>query len=140
MPPLFRARTTFLSILAISSLLASAYVLVFIPLNTISSDRTTGTHNPQRPLELYLPFLNAALALLIAVGGVGPHARSSSDSDGSFGFLSILPGGEPRCSKEDCDRLMILAVVLAAIVVAKHLLAEANPSELQKLKYSFKGP
>ena len=95
MQPLFRARTAFLSILAISSILASAYILVLVPLGAHSSTPIMATPIARRPLELYLPYLNAALALSIAVTG-GVQVRNSSDVADGFGLLSILPGGEPR--------------------------------------------
>ena len=74
------------------------------------------------PLELYLPYLNAALALVLVFMGY-VHGRTSISS--SFAWIGI--GNLPA---------MVYVIVLAAKVV----MGAVDPEkELAELKYSYKG-
>jgi hypothetical protein len=74
-------------------------------------------------LELYLPGLNAALAALLAVAGVLTSMRLGGGEEAWMALaLGILP-----------------AVVYAAVVVAKMVMASVDPTELERLRYGYKG-
>lgn len=84
----------FVSILAITSLLSTAYILVFTP-NRKSQDQTR--KRPMRylepetgPVHRYLSYLNAGLSLLLSLYAVAFRGRKGVH-DG-FWILCLLPG------------------------------------------------
>lgn len=84
----------FVSILAITSLLSTAYMLVFI------SNRRSQDHKRKRPMRYlepetgpvhrYLGYLNAGLSLLLSLYAIGFRGRKGVH-DG-FWILCLLPG------------------------------------------------
>ncbi|MCJ1299374.1 hypothetical protein MMC08_002166 [Hypocenomyce scalaris] len=114
----------FVSLLAITSLLSTAYILVFIP-----SQRPPepGSKRPMRhlepvpgPLHQYLSYLNAGLSLLLGLYAIGFRGRNGVH-DG-FWMLCLLPG-----------------LVFSIIVVARRVMLSVDVSELEGLKYGYKG-
>ena len=133
---LFNARTSFLSILSISSLLCTTYLLYSLPpsrtnipiLDSLNAPKSTtssphSTRVPSRiqfdgPIAQYLPLLN--LGLGIVLGLLGMVFRGREEVWWGFGWL---PAGD-------------YAVVLLAKVVMGGVDPEA---ELGDLRYGFKG-
>ncbi|TVY87114.1 hypothetical protein LAWI1_G004263, partial [Lachnellula willkommii] len=103
---LFAAQTTFLSILSISSLLSTAWMVFVLPAgetgismldklnNTPAKLDGGGVEYPKRvvnsdgPIRQYLPYLNLGLCLLLGVLGKLVRERG----DGMWWVLSWLPG------------------------------------------------
>jgi hypothetical protein len=121
-----------LSFLSISSLLSTAFLLHILPpestfisildnLNTASS--STSTHLLRQiqnhgPIQLYLPYLNIALCVVLGLLGT-----VFKDKEMLWWGFEWLPAG-----------------VYAAVLVAKVVMGSVNPEvELEDLKYRFKG-
>jgi len=72
------------------------------------------------PLQLYLPYLNAALVALLALAGfVGQRVGKR---EGEALWFALLPG-----------------VVYGIVVVAKAIMGSVDVGELEGLKYGYKG-
>jgi len=73
-------------------------------------------------LELYLPYLNAVLAALLALAGfVGQRAREGqAERDGIW--FALLPG-----------------LVFGVVIVAKGIMGSVDVGELEGLRYGYKG-
>ncbi|KAI4127147.1 MAG: hypothetical protein LQ347_004717 [Umbilicaria vellea] len=114
----------FVSILAITSLLSTAYMLVFI------SNRRSQDHKRKRPMRYlepetgpvhrYLGYLNAGLSLLLSLYAIGFRGRKGVH-DG-FWILCLLPG-----------------LVFCIVVIARRVMLSVDVSELEGLKYGYKG-
>ena len=89
-----------ISLLSMTSLIATAYILVFVP-NTraessepMKSRRQLATTPEPSPLHKYIRYLNGGLSLLI-----GLNAMSFKDNRGvheGFWLLALLPVGGSR--------------------------------------------
>lgn len=126
--PLLHARTSVLSLLSISSLLCSAYVLYFIPLTTSiapfsssvsklqsSSDTADKEVIDRGPIETYLATLNAVLAGMLAITGwLGGSAKGVP--------FPALPG-----------------VVCGVVGMTRWVMGSVDVGELQGLRYRYKG-
>ena len=80
-----------MSILAVSSLLATAYILLALPLDASLPSSSGYIEDTPRPLQQYLPYLNIIFALLIAFDGL--VSRRTSNEDYEFSLLCVLPAG-----------------------------------------------
>ncbi|KAL3422459.1 hypothetical protein PVAG01_06615 [Phlyctema vagabunda] len=140
---LFHARTALLSLLSITSLLSTSYILYsFAPARTgilILDDlnrpplnqkqhhqHRSGARDPGGmgagagggPIEEYLPFMNLALCTLLVLAATVLRGK-----DMLWNGFGVLPG-----------------VVYAVVLVAKVVMAGVDPeAELGELKYGFKG-
>ncbi|RFU34170.1 hypothetical protein B7463_g2109, partial [Scytalidium lignicola] len=137
LPTLFSRYYTLVSLLSISSLLSTAYLLFIFPpeytglplLDTFNYPKKPSRSIPLKatplhthgngPIAMYLPYLNLGLCVLLALSslvGNGP-----SEALVAFGFL---PAG-----------------VYLTVLVAKFMMNNSvNPErELEGLKYEFKG-
>jgi hypothetical protein len=89
-------RAKLLGFLSMTSVLATAYCLVFIPNkkpNHAAQDQAISTASSRRRvLHRWLPYLNGALAVLIAVNGYGWRGRKGVH-DG-FWVICLLPTGK----------------------------------------------
>lgn len=132
LPTLFAPRTAFLSLLSISSLLYTAYLLYVFPygvtgisildsLNNNTSGSDVSKHlatGDGGPLAKYLPYLNVGLSMLLVVAGWVFRGREEL----WWGF-----GGLP-------------AGVYVGVLMAKVVMGSVDPEgELSRLKYEFKG-
>jgi hypothetical protein len=73
------------------------------------------------PLELYLPYLNAILVVLLALTGfVGQQRVKEGQGEGMW--FALLPG-----------------VVYGVVVVAKGIMGSVDVGELEGLRYGYKG-
>ncbi|MCJ1243501.1 hypothetical protein MMC30_000698 [Trapelia coarctata] len=123
MSPLYQAKL--ISFFCVSSLLASAYMLVFVP-----NDRGGGTSQPRevfttfatdsKPIHKYLPYLNGALSLLLAINAINWRGRRGVHE--GFWVLCLLP-----------------AVVFSITVAARKIMLDVDINELERLKYGYKG-
>jgi hypothetical protein len=131
LPPLFRPATTLLSLLSITSLLASAYILRFLPLPwerraPLPGGKDTrtatgiGIEVEKGPLELFLVYLNAVLVVLLALVGVVGRGKVVTGGEGDW--FGVLPG-----------------VVFGVVIVAKVIMGSVDVGELEGLKYGYKG-
>ena len=146
-PALFQPTTTFLSLLALSSLASTAFLLHRNP-PTVTGiagldawarssspprDRQQRSNRPalalggaaphsSSPAETWLPYLNACLCALLVVVGLLASPRDARVGIGLLG-LGNLP-----------------ALVYAVVLVAKVVMASVDPErELSRLKYEYKG-
>lgn len=117
-----------LSLLSISSLLCSAYILFFIPLTTSIAPFSTSVAKLQSPcvianqrvdvrgpIEAYLAILNLLLAGVLAVTGwLGGSAKGVP--------FPALPG-----------------VVFGVVSMARLVMGSVDVGELQGLRYRYKG-
>ena len=137
-PSLVHPPTAMLALLSITSLLSTAFLLYSLPHHVTgiavldrkkSATRTNKTQRQkdqlgfgaaQSPLEIYLPYLNLGLVVLLALMGL----VTKSDAP-SFGFIGM--GNLP-------------VVVYGVVLLAKMVMASVDPeSELSGLKYQYKG-
>jgi hypothetical protein len=142
-PLLFQGSTAVLSLLSISSLLSSAYILYVLPPGVTGlsfldayikpdSPKQSGAQSsayklPQlgqkidkSPIEIYLPYLNLILSGLVLFGSF-----MAAGSTGGGG-LSLALGSLP-------------AVMFGIVLGVKVLLGSVDVGELEKLKYGYKG-
>lgn len=95
MSPLYLVKL--ISFFCVSSLLATAYILVFIP-----NEKSSGTNRPpknlttfpadSKPVHKYLPYLNGMLSLLLAINAINWRGRRGVHE--GFWMLCLLPAGE----------------------------------------------
>jgi len=131
---LFQPQTSLLSLLSITSLLSTAFLVYILPpgttsilfLDTLNSPFTPGSHSgaglvhhqPQGPIETYLPYLNIVLSMML--GLLGMVTRGKEELWMGFAWL---PGA-----------------VYAVVVGGKWVMGSVNPEvELAGLRYGFKG-
>jgi hypothetical protein len=136
-PSLFNGQTSLLSILSITSLLATAYLLYILPpgqtaisyLDTLNTSPSKDTSSRRQfsqnlslddgPLKQYLPYLNLGLCgVLVLLGMV--LSRKIEELWWGFGWL---PAG-----------------VYSVVLLAKWMMGSVDPEgELGGLRYRFKG-
>ncbi|KAK1832671.1 hypothetical protein QBC39DRAFT_329637 [Podospora conica] len=126
-----------LALLALTSLAATAYLLLTLPPTktgiTRLDNRVASAREPHRPvtddgpLARYLPYLTPVLAGTVAVVG-WMHGMPYPGSRHGWAALCGAAGNLP-------------AVVHWAVVVAKVVMAEVEPGlgELEGLRYGYKG-
>ncbi len=131
-PTLIRPGTAFPSLLAISSLLSTAYMLRRMP-DTVTGiaplDAWTGTGGVagaggRSPLDTHLPYLNGGLAVMLGLMGVVAARRAGAEG-GLMGWptMGYLPG-----------------LVYGTVLMAKMMMASVDPEKaLSGLKYGYKG-
>lgn len=145
---LFRPSTALLSLLSLTSLLSTAYLLYKLPPETTGIDpldRWSRPRTPQQssreldptasqrrptsfsmgqhksPLELHLPYLNIGLCVVLILMGL----LTRSDEEERFGMIGL--GNLP-------------AVVCGVVLAAKMVMNSVDPEkELGVLKYEYKG-
>lgn len=143
-PTLFRSRLTqakIVSLLCITSLVATAYILAFIP--------TTGAKSPNRvkskrhlepesgPIHRYLNYLNGALSLACALNSI--TFREKAGVHDGFWVLCLLPVGRWCLSRKCQCSLTDRAVSFTVIILARQLMLSVDIDELEDLKYEYKG-
>ena len=85
-----------ISILSMTSLVATAYILIFIPNSRpVSSKKPMGHRQSSQelgPVKKYIEYLNGGLSALIALNAVG--LRDKRGVHEGFWLLCFLPVGE----------------------------------------------
>ncbi|KAH8811786.1 hypothetical protein F5884DRAFT_783426 [Xylogone sp. PMI_703] len=136
LPTLFDKSYGLISLLSISSLLSTAYLLFIFPpehtglpfLDAFNSPKKTSKAAPLEvqalqahdggPIAMYLPYLNTGLCVVLSLLSLIGNTRVEVSN--AFG---LLPAG-----------------VYVTVLVAKSMMASVNPErELEGLKYGFKG-
>jgi hypothetical protein len=133
-PTLLATRSSFLSLLSISSLLSTAYLLYILPpgrtsIPLLDSLNAPAARSPSSfvhearddgggPIERYLPSLNLALSAVLGIMGL--VSRGKELAWWGFGWLP--------------------AAVYAVVLLAKVVMGSVDPeAELGSLRYEFKG-
>jgi len=131
-PTLFSPRTSLLSLLSISSLLSTSYLLYILPpgttsislLDTWNTPTSEVSHSGLRqvqdhgPLQQYLPYLNLGLCTIL--GLLGMVFRGKEEVWRGFGWL---PAG-----------------VYVVVLISKVVMGSVDPeAELGRFRYDFKG-
>ena len=130
---LFQPQTSLLSLLSITSLLSTAFLVYILPPGITSinfldalnvpppskSRRSTGPiHQPQGPIETFLPYMNIVLSMML--GLLGMVTRGKEELWMGFAWL---PGA-----------------IYAIVIGGKWVMGSVNPEdELGGLRYGFKG-
>ena len=130
-----------LCLLGITSVLATAYTLLFIPTKKSGpppSIRLAAAEKDLSPLQRYTPYLNGALSVLILLNGLNWRDRPGA-ADGLW-IVSCLPTGSHSSVTRSTSCLTNMCVVIfVTIMAARQVLVEVNPDELWDLKYELKG-
>lgn len=121
----YSERTTApLCLLAITSLLSSAYTMHYLP---IDSARPAATRHPllatsDGPIERYLPYLNAGIAVFLCLGAL--IVRSKQHSTNGHWLFFLLP-----------------ALVLGIITITRRSMVDIQIGigELDGMRYEYKG-
>ncbi|KAG5948738.1 hypothetical protein E4U53_006169 [Claviceps sorghi] len=153
LPLLFRPpHDAIIACLSLTSLLSTAYLLYTLPPETTGIQPldawTTRGHGPaagdaarlmrrqarrlqrglgcdRSPLEMYLPYLNGALVVLLALMGL--VTNRGADGGAGAGFAWIGRGNLP-------------GIVYGIVLLAKAVMAGVDPErELAPLKYEYRG-
>lgn len=128
---LFTPHTTILSLLSITSLLSTAYLLFSLPpgetglsfldprsSSLLQSRKERLELQSQGPIRTYLPYLNLGICVVLVVLGLVMSRKTET-----WGLLGGLPG-----------------VVYGVVLVAKWVMGSVDPEgELGGLRYGFKG-
>lgn len=130
-----------ISVLSMTSLIATAYILVFVPNTRTPSSKKASSQRQLAselgPVHQYIEYLNGGLSLLI-----GLNAISFRDKQGvheGFWLLCFLPVGEHFGTLEDVFPADTLTVSFAVIIFARRLMLSVDVDELEDLKYRYKG-
>ena len=129
------------SLLCMTSLLATAYILAFVPNtrpqspNGAKSKRQSASNSG--PVHQYIGYLNGALSLLCALNSI--TFRDKRGVHDGFWLLCLLPVGRWPLSREMAVRPNRSAVSFAVIVLAKQLMLSVDVDELENLRYGYKG-
>lgn len=130
-----------ISLLSMSSLIATAYILVFIP-NT-RPDKSKATKSPAKlqpeagPIQQYISYLNGGLSMLIALNAFG--FRDKKGVHEGFWLLCLLPVGEFSASDSSNYQSDYSVVSFSVIVLARRLMLSVDVDELEELRYRYKG-
>ena len=130
-----------ISVLSMTSLIATAYTLIFVPNTRPASSKKASSRRQLAaepgPVHQYIGYLNGGLSLLI-----GLNAISFKDKRGvheGFWLLCFLPVGEHFRNLEDVFAADILPVSFSIIILARRLMLSVDVDELEDLKYRYKG-
>ena len=130
-----------ISVLSMTSLIATAYILVFVPNTRPASSKKASSRrqlaSEPGPVHHYIEYLNGGLSLLI-----GLNAISFKDKPGvheGFWLLCFLPVGEHLGTLKDVFASDTLTVSFFVIILARRLMLSVDVDELEELKYRYKG-
>ena len=130
-----------ISVLSMTSLIATAYILIFVPNTRNPSSKKASSQRqltPEpSPVHQYIEYLNGGLSLLI-----GLNAISFRDKQGvheGFWLLCFLPVGEHFGALKDVIPADTLTVSFSVIILARRLMLSVDVDELEDLKYRYKG-
>lgn len=128
------ARKRLLSLLSLSSLLSTAWILHFLPIQTPGRK---GRRMEKSPVERYILRLDAGLAGLIFLSALASWRRGAVED----AWKEALPGGMLLCGLESdlvvADFMLVVIFLLTMFV--RQQLAPIDLEELQKARYELKG-
>ena len=130
-----------ISVLSMTSLIATAYILIFVPNTRPASSKKASSRRQLAselgPVHKYIGYLNGGLSLLI-----GLNAISFRDKRGvheGFWLLCFLPVGEHFGTLKGVFPADTLTVSFSVIILARRLMLSVDVDELEDLKYRYKG-
>lgn len=126
---LFSPKTTLVSIISLTSLGSTGYLLYVLPptvtgIAPIDAWTSTGglAGGLRSPIDTHLPYLNAGLSVMLVLMELVASMKSNRGGLPWFG-MGYLPGS-----------------VYGAVIVAKLLMGGVDPeTELSKLRYGYRG-
>ncbi|KAK4692384.1 hypothetical protein P7C71_g4811, partial [Lecanoromycetidae sp. Uapishka_2] len=129
-----------LSLLSITSLIATAYILLFVP-NTrpMPAKVAKPSHQFQTelgPVKQYVVILNGGLSFLITLNAIAFKDKKGVHE--GFWMLLLLPVGKSRTPQRffQADPLV---VSYSIILLARRLMLSVDVNELEDLRYRYKG-
>lgn len=130
-----------ISLLSMSSLVATAYILIFVPntrLDDPKTEKPRGQLQPETgPVQKYISYLNGGLSLLIALNAIGFKDKKGVHE--GFWLLCMLPISESLLSSSRDCQADDPVVSFSVIMLARRLMLSVDVGELDKLKYRYKG-
>jgi len=124
-----------------TSLIATAYILVFIPATRPESSRSAKpTHQPQTelgPIKQYITYLNAGLSFFITLNAIAFKDKKGVHE--GFWVLLLLPVGKSHDVHAGSFQADCSIVSFSIIMLARHLMLSVDVDELEDLKYRYKG-
>ena len=129
------------SLLCMTSLIATAYILAFVPNvrpkppNRVKSKRKSEPESG--PVRQYISYLNGALSLLSALNSI--TFRDKRGVHDGFWLLCLLPVGGWPLTRKLAVRPNSCAVSFTVIMLARELMLSVDVDELEDLKYEYKG-
>ena len=133
------ARQRLIAILSLSSLVSTAYILHFMPIEAPERKGKRPVYQVEAdkgPVEKYIVYLNASLAGMLLIAATLSFRKGTSED----GWREVLPAGKFYLHTTTKRILIhILAVVFGISMFARQQLAPLNMEELQKARYEYKG-
>ncbi|KAL9016968.1 MAG: hypothetical protein Q9185_005707 [Variospora sp. 1 TL-2023] len=115
------SQTRLTSLLAISSLLCTAYILFSLPNGKPANVRIdSATFDGQEPIRRYLTYLNGGLSILVGLNAF--RFRNKEGVHDGFWLFFVLP-----------------SAMFFIVVLAKRTMLSVDIEGLEKLKYPYKG-
>lgn len=139
----------FRSVIAITSLLASAYMLYCVPIDGWQNPANAGAQvkgipDTNGPLGKYIGYLNGGLGAVLALGAYSAWRKGN---EGAV-WLGIIPGGKRQHADimagncRDIEMLILQFLSLVVLILVLFLRIQLRPvdfSELEALRYRYKG-
>ena len=130
-----------ISLLCITSLVATTYILVFVPNARLSPpirSKSKRKLEPESgPVHQYIVYLDGALSLVCALYSITFKDRQGVH-DG-FWLLCLLPIGKWCLCRAMAVRSNRCVVSLTVILFARQLMLSVDVDELEDLQYEYKG-
>ncbi|CAD0089347.1 unnamed protein product [Aureobasidium vineae] len=143
LPVLFSAeafRHVLLALLSLTALGGTVYILLCVPSApaAVDSSRLSAAMIDSRgPLDIALPWLNAALSAVLALSGVLAWRRDLVDE----AWRAFLPGGAFSLSTALFPTLAdsLFTAIFLVTMYARSQLVPLDVASLERLKYNYKG-
>lgn len=130
------ARQRWISLLSVSSLVCTAYILHFMPIESPDRKGKRPVYQVEAekgPVENYLVYLNASLAGLLLLAAVVSWKKELREA----AWKEALPSSTSTLG--DFSAKLTKTVVFALIMFARQQLAPVDLEDLQKARYEYKG-
>ncbi|KAK6007855.1 hypothetical protein QM012_004669 [Aureobasidium pullulans] len=144
LPVLYSAETfrhVLLALLSLTTLGGTIYILFYLspaPVAVDSSRLSTAMIDSRGPLDVALPWLNAALSAVLALSGVLAWKRDLVDE----AWRAFLPGGPSRLASEPIPSFANDCLCVAIFLVTMYARSQFVPldvASLKRLRYNYKG-
>ncbi|KAI9751159.1 MAG: 54S ribosomal protein L9, mitochondrial [Chaenotheca gracillima] len=143
------------SLLSLTSLLSTAYIFRYIRFEKLKRQANNLSlpewAADEGPLNLYLPWLNALICTILGFVALWQWHGSTSTVERSTGggerVLWLIPSGKTIPMPTILDDIrkglaidtLIFVVIYAIIMFARYTMQSVDVSELERLRYSYKG-